>query len=473
MVFLLLFYTILNTPVQASTKKYIFIRNKITQLALNDSYQFLIKTSGLKTTRLVWKSSAPSIASISASGKVTAKAPGTVTITATDSISNKRSVCTFRVRQKETPISSLKYSINGNEVTINGLKEECSTLVLPERINGLPVTRINSGAFYKNKKLSLIDLPSTLKVIDDQAFRDCTALKTVYFPQKMTKLGDYLFYHCTSLTTLSLPKTCTTVSDQVLTGSNLGFCSPRQASLELDSNIFLSKKDILLLEQMKKLLKKIVLSSDSDVEKVKKVHNWITSNCTYDTAAFHAGSTIDPDSSTAYGVINNHKAICSGYAETFSLFMKLCDIPTVYITGKAGGVSHSWNLVKLSGNWYHVDTTWDDPVPEKNTVFYNHFLLDDKAMKKTHVWDTNKYPACSSTQYLYYVYKGHIVDTLSNSKEILSKLSITSGKWVTVLFPGKVDLQSILSNSNISYKKIRYFSPKSVGKYMSYTFCID
>ena len=24
-------------------------------------------------------------------------------------------------------------------------------------------------------------------------------------------------------------------------------------------------------------------------------------------------------------------------------------------------MDHMWNVVKIDGNWYHVDTTWDDP----------------------------------------------------------------------------------------------------------------
>lgn len=26
--------------------------------------------------------------------------------------------------------------------------------------------------------------------------------------------------------------------------------------------------------------------------------------------------------------------------------------------------SHAWNEVNLRGKWYHLDTTWDEPVPD-------------------------------------------------------------------------------------------------------------
>lgn len=471
--FFLLFCLIVNTPVFAATKQYVYIYNKISQLTVDDSYQFRVRTCGLNTPELKWESNAPLKATVSETGKVIAKDAGTVTITVTDLVSKKKSYCTFRIRQKETPVSLLKYSIINNEITIHGLKESCSSLILPDKINGLPVTRISQGAFYKNKTLTLIDLPYTLKTIDAQAFRGCTSLKTVYFPSQMENLGDYLFYDCTSLTSLYFPKKCTTVSERILTGSNLEFCSLRQAALELNADIFLSNEDTLLLEHMKELLKTIVSESDTDAEKVRKIHNWITSNCSYDTAVLQDGSTIDPDSYTVYGVMNNHKAVCAGYAETFSLFMKLCNIPSIYITGKADNVGHAWNLVKISNHWYHVDTTWDDPIPERNTLFYNYLLTSDKSMKKTHTWDAQKYPVCSSDQYRYYAYKDCIVDTMSESKKVLNALNITDGEWTTVLFPEKVNLQNVLYDCGIDYTKLGYFSPKQIGDYFCYTFYIN
>lgn len=34
---------------------------------------------------------------------------------------------------------------------------------------------------------------------------------------------------------------------------------------------------------------------------------------------------------------------------------------TVYGTPNSSGVEHSWNQVKLDGDWYCVDCAWDDP----------------------------------------------------------------------------------------------------------------
>ena len=39
----------------------------------------------------------------------------------------------------------------------------------------------------------------------------------------------------------------------------------------------------------------------------------------------------------------------------------MCGLDVQCITGKMEGVSHMWNIIKLDGEYYHVDVTSDDP----------------------------------------------------------------------------------------------------------------
>ena len=46
--------------------------------------------------------------------------------------------------------------------------------------------------------------------------------------------------------------------------------------------------------------------------------------------------------------------------------------------------------------WYHIDVTWDDPVPDKqNEVRYNYFLLSDEQLAEDHEWDRTQYPVAN------------------------------------------------------------------------------
>lgn len=46
--------------------------------------------------------------------------------------------------------------------------------------------------------------------------------------------------------------------------------------------------------------------------------------------------------------------VCDAFLQT----AKLCGLDARYIHNS----SHAWNLVKLDGDWYHVDVTWEDPI---------------------------------------------------------------------------------------------------------------
>ena len=55
--------------------------------------------------------------------------------------------------------------------------------------------------------------------------------------------------------------------------------------------------------------------------------------------------------------------------------------------------------MQIDGNWYHVDTTWDDPTNRGGDyIRYDYFLKSDTAMGRDHRdWDASR--ACTSTLY--------------------------------------------------------------------------
>lgn len=76
----------------------------------------------------------------------------------------------------------------------------------------------------------------------------------------------------------------------------------------------------------------------------------------------------------------------------------------LYVSGNVGEELHAWNLVKLDGEWYHLDTTWNDPI--YTGIFkwlgeqtYDYFLISDKKMKKDHEWDYELYPQTALKSY--------------------------------------------------------------------------
>lgn len=114
------------------------------------------------------------------------------------------------------------------------------------------------------------------------------------------------------------------------------------------------------------------LNQGTVYNKIKNVHDYICSNVNYcyDTLAGNA------DNFSAYDALIGHKAVCQGYALAFQKFMDSMGIPCyiakgdIDVNGTTG--PHAWNIVKLNGNWYSVDCTWDG---QDNNTRYDYFLL--------------------------------------------------------------------------------------------------
>lgn len=144
----------------------------------------------------------------------------------------------------------------------------------------------------------------------------------------------------------------------------------------------------------------IITDSMTDHDKVKAIHDYIILNCEYDFDNYLLG-TIPSESRMAYGVLCERKAVCQGYTAAFNLLCAKVGIRSVAIGGNAPNSSedHSWNMVLVDGQIYYVDTTHDDPVPDrKGRTSYKYFYLTEAEMTSLgYVWDKTQ----SNVKYFY------------------------------------------------------------------------
>lgn len=157
----------------------------------------------------------------------------------------------------------------------------------------------------------------------------------------------------------------------------------------------------------------------SDFDKEVAAHDYIVKNCVY-------GYPEDEDDAyDAYGVLVSGKAVCDGYAEAFFLLMTCLDIDCDIVVGTADDQLHAWNQVELDGNWYNVDITWDDSIPDTgNLVKHTYLNIDDDALLLSHTWETEFYHSCSSSEYNYYVKNMAAFDSYDSFKTgILRQIS--------------------------------------------------
>ncbi|MBQ2275671.1 MAG: transglutaminase domain-containing protein [Lachnospiraceae bacterium] len=170
------------------------------------------------------------------------------------------------------------------------------------------------------------------------------------------------------------------------------FESPDKVGKEQERGITLAKK-------VDEILGKILTKDMDEYEKELAIHDYLVKNCEYE---FLKGEK-ERDSYSAYGALIEKKAVCNGYAEAMQLMLKRAGILSRIVVGNADNVDHAWNIVKVNGEWYQLDATWNDPVPNKeNRALHTYFNVTDEMLGKNHVWEKENYPACNSEKELYY-----------------------------------------------------------------------
>ena len=105
-------------------------------------------------------------------------------------------------------ISDFEYDIKNNKVRILKYTGSDPIVVIPSRINGIPVTCIGP-AFYGNYTVRSVLLPKSVTEIEANAFRNAVCLQKINFPEKLAIIGDNAFNTCVSLASdIILPDGC-------------------------------------------------------------------------------------------------------------------------------------------------------------------------------------------------------------------------------------------------------------------------
>ena len=125
----------------------------------------------------------------------------------------------------------------------------------------------------------------------------------------------------------------------------------------------------------------------TELEMALYVHDYICRNFEYD------GSLECDD---LYDFLKYGKGTCQSYAAAFMAIMRECGIESHFVASDA--ISHIWNYVKLDGEWYHADLTWDD---NDDGFSRRHFLLSDRlAEERGHRdWYSSVEVGCNSEKY--------------------------------------------------------------------------
>lgn len=128
----------------------------------------------------------------------------------------------------------------------------------------------------------------------------------------------------------------------------------------------------------------------NDMEKICIVHDYLVKNSSYDRSF---------QSATPYDLLVNKKGTCISYSRTMQMIAFKLGLECEIINNVE--MNHSWNEVKVDGQWYNVDITYDAVSYEGiGSMTYANSLKSDKYFKVTgyQITATN-HKDCTSDQY--------------------------------------------------------------------------
>ena len=157
------------------------------------------------------------------------------------------------------------------------------------------------------------------------------------------------------------------------------------------------------------IINKNIKPDMTELEKVMAIHDYLVLNTVYDLNADCAHDV--------YGLLVKKRGVCQGYALSMNLLLNRLGIKSIGVISKE--MNHMWNMVNIDGEWYHMDCTWDDPVPNRDGVVrYKYFALSDVEIAKGETegdkhkgWDPSKVHTCTSDRFKYLSDMDYVVKT--------------------------------------------------------------
>lgn len=134
--------------------------------------------------------------------------------------------------------------------------------------------------------------------------------------------------------------------------------------------LYTNAEILLINEEIERIISELEIDrTDVKQKDIKKIHDYLIKNVTYDEE-YEEGDVVTT-SNKATGALVDKVALCSGYTDTFALFMDKLGIKNFKISTD----NHVWNVIYFNDQWLHVDVTWDDDEVNNKTTYY-FFLID-------------------------------------------------------------------------------------------------
>ena len=138
----------------------------------------------------------------------------------------------------------------------------------------------------------------------------------------------------------------------------------------------------------------------SPFEKEQYIHDFICQNVRYDKLKKSYSHEI-------IGPLGQGVGVCEGIAKTVKILCDALGIWCIIAISEANpekGIKyrHAWNVLKLDGEYFHLDATFDNSLGHDGIIRYDYFNLDDARLFRDHEPVIYPIPTCSCSDRFYY-----------------------------------------------------------------------
>lgn len=217
----------------------------------------------------------------------------------------------------ESPIEDFLYASNGKEIRINAYIGNGGDIVIPEQIEGVPVTIIADGAFRdKAESIKSVTFPQTIKSIGMNAFIDAGNMSGVVVLPPSLENVDRQAFDYTGISGLVLQSDCEINSFAFSQEDNLEFVYIREGNRANIGSYTFSGDNAL---------RKVIIPSS-----VKTIEDMAFSGCNYVTIYTPKGSYAEQYAQQNFIACNtdDYDRYVEMYEEMYPAAVKLTPMPT-------------------------------------------------------------------------------------------------------------------------------------------------
>ena len=288
------------------------------------------------------------------------------------------------------------------------------------------------------------NLPKDLKMLG--LYNDMYITDLSNLPNVCPSLQTLIIENCHSITNFEFIKELKNLQEFTVYGDAVGITEDLIAYLDSQGiKHNLDNRLVNLNNQIDNIVDEIISDDMDEYEKMNTIASYVLNNLMYDYAALNDESLATEYNHNPLESALNGLGVCASFAAFTNVLAIKAGLTSYYTFNN----DHAWNLVKLDGNYYYIDTTNADVIPNVSKYMIEkygkgfYYLQDPFHTELSHMSNLDDLPIPKSLLKL--------IKEANDKKSFIEKYG--SNAWINIITIYSVILALIPFIEYMKYKK--------------------